>query len=298
MKSFKILFSAALLLTTAAAHADLRVFACEPEWASLTTEIGGDHVDVYSATNGKQDPHHIEARPSLIAKLRRADLLVCDGAELEIGWLPVLLRRAGNDNVQLGKPGYFMASDYVKLLEKPASVDRSQGDVHAEGNPHIQTSPENIALVAAALEKRLIALDADNAAAYKANYDRFSKRWTAAMARWKKEAEPIKHKSFAVYHDSWVYLADWLDIDISVFLEPKPGIPPTTGHLAELIDTVKQKNIHTIAYAAYQGPRASEWLAEKTGARAVELPFTVGGNDKVKNLFDLFDYTINALVGK
>jgi len=296
MKSYHYIFSAALLLATTSAHAALQIFACEPEWASLTTEIGGDHVDVFSATTGKQDPHHIEARPSLIAKVRRADLIICTGAELEVGWLPVLLRTAGNDKVQLGKPGYFMATDYVDLLEKPASVDRSQGDVHSAGNPHIQTNPHNIALVAKALTQRLAELDSTNAAAYKTAYDDFSQRWNAAMLRWEKQAEPIRHQAFAVNHSSWVYLATWLGIDMGVALEPKPGIPPTTEHLAELIQTVQQKNIHKIVYAAYQSSRAAEWLAEKTGARAIELPFTVGGNENTNNLFDLFDQTITDLV--
>lgn len=296
MKSYQYILSAVLLLATASAHASLRIFTCEPEWASLAHEIGGDRVDVYSATTGKQDPHHIEARPSLIAKVRRADLIVCTGAELEVGWLPVLLRTAGNDKVQLGKPGYFMATDYVTLLEKPASVDRSQGDVHSAGNPHIQTSPRNIALVAKALTQRLAELDPANATAYQTAYTNFSQRWDAAMLRWEQQAAPIKHQAFAVSHSSWIYLASWLDIDMSLALEAKPGIPPTTEHLAELIQTVQQKNIHKIFYAAYQSPRPAQWLAEKTHTRAIELPFTIGGNESVKNLFDLFDQTIAALV--
>jgi zinc/manganese transport system substrate-binding protein len=296
MKSSQTIFSAALLLVASSAHADLQIFACEPEWASLASELGGDHVDVFTATTGKQDPHHIEARPSLVAKVRRADLIVCTGAELEVGWLPVLLRTAGNDKVQFGKPGYFMATDYVELLEKPASVDRSQGDVHAAGNPHIQTSPHNIALVAKALEQRLAQLDSANAPAYRAAYDNFSQRWDAAMIRWEKQAEPIKHQSFAVSHSSWIYLATWLNIDMSVALEARPGIPPTTEHLANLITTMQQKSIHKIVYAAYQSSRAADWLADKTGAQTIELPFTVGGNENTKNLFDLFDQTITALV--
>jgi zinc/manganese transport system substrate-binding protein len=288
-----------MFLFTAAvtpAQANLEIFACEPEWASLATELGGDKVNVFSATTGKQDPHHIEARPSLIAKIRRADLIICTGAELETGWLPVLLSKSGNNKIQPGKRGYFMATDFIELLDKPRVIDRSQGDVHAAGNPHIQTNPHNISMVAAGLLIRMSELDSINAQTYNAAYDNFSKRWETAIVRWEKQAEPIKHQAFAVEHASWVYLADWLDIDMHVALEPKPGIPPTTEHLAELIKTVKQKNIHKIVYAAYQSPRAAQWLAEKTGASAVELPFTVGGNDKVNNLFDLFDQTIQALV--
>lgn len=278
------------------AHARLEIFTCEPEWASLATELGGDRVNVFSATTGKQDPHHIEARPSLIAKIRRADLIICTGGELESGWLPILLSKSGNNKIQMGTSGYFMATDYVELLDKPSTVDRSQGDVHSAGNPHIQTSPHNIALVAKALNQRLIELDNTNQGAYDSAYTDFIQRWNSAISRWEKQAEAIKHKSFAVDHKSWIYLANWLNVDMSVTLEPKPGVPPTSDYLTGLVKTMNQKNINKIFYAAYTSPRAAEWLAEKTGARAIELPYTIGGNARVNNLFDLFDETIHAMV--
>lgn len=296
MRTLHFIVLTIALLVSASAQANLEIFTCEPEWASLATELGGDKVNVFSATTGKQDPHHIEARPSLIAKIRRADLIVCTGAELETGWLPVLLSKSGNEKIQLGKPGYFMATDYIELLEKPSTVDRSQGDVHSGGNPHIQTSPHNIALVAKALNQRLIELDNANQSTYNSAYTNFNQRWSTAITRWEKQAEPIKHKSFAVDHKSWIYLANWLNVDMNVTLEPKPGIPPTSEYLAQLVKTVNQKHINKILYSAYASPRAAQWLAEKSGASAIELPFTVGGNDQVHNLFDLFDETINALV--
>lgn len=296
MKTFTTLFLLLFSAITSTARANLEIFTCEPEWASLAIELGGDKVNVFSATTGKQDPHHIEARPSLIAKIRRADLIVCTGAELETGWLPVLLSKSGNEKIQPGKPGHFMATDYVELLEKPVTIDRSQGDVHSGGNPHIQTSPHNIALVAKALNQKMVELDNTNEAIYNAAYTSFIQRWNTAILRWEKQAEPIKHKSFAVDHKSWIYLANWLNVDMSVTLEPKPGIPPTSEYLAELVKTVNQKNINKILYSAYASPRAAQWLAEKSGTRAIELPFTVGGNNRVHNLFDLFDETINALV--
>jgi zinc/manganese transport system substrate-binding protein len=296
MKFLTILlfFLAQAVATTASAT--LEIFTCEPEWASLASELGGANVHVFSATTGKQDPHHIEARPSLIAKIRRADLIVCTGAELEAGWLPLLLGKSGNENIQLGKSGYFMATDYVQLLDKPAVVDRSQGDMHSGGNPHIHTNPHNIALVARALNQKLVELDSANETAYSAAYSDFIRRWNMAIARWEKQAEPVRHQAFAVGHQSWIYLENWLNLDMSVTLEPRPGIPPTAEHLAELIHTVKQKNIHKIVYAAYASPRAAQWLAEKSGTQAIELPFTVGGNERVNNLFDLFDDTLRALV--
>lgn len=295
MKIFKYLLIIAMLLLASAAHARVEVFSCEPEWASLVTELGGEAVNVFSATTGKQDPHYIEARPSLIAKTRRADLLVCTGAELESGWLPLLLRKSGNAKVQVGRPGYFMATDYVELLEKPESVDRSQGDVHAGGNPHIHTSARNIALVAKALHQRLLEIDGENSAIYNHAYEDFSQRWQVAMARWEKQAEAIRQQTFAVDHKSWIYLAHWLDIDMSVVLEPKPGIPPTSRHLSALVKTVEQKNISKIVYAAYASPRAAHWLAQRTGATAVELPYTVSGSERAGDLFELFDETLRLL---
>lgn len=295
MKLIKYFLIFATLLSAAAAHARVEVFSCEPEWASLITELGGDAVNVFSATSGKQDPHYIEARPSLIAKARRADLLVCTGAELESGWLPLLLKKSGNAKVQAGQPGHFMATDYVELLEKPERLDRSQGDVHAAGNPHIHTSARNIALVAKALHQRLLAIDGENSAIYNRAYEDFDQRWQMAMTRWEKQAEAIRQQSFAVDHKSWIYLARWLDIDMSVVLEPRPGIPPTSKHLAELIKVVEQKNISKIFYASYASPRAAQWLAEQTGTSALELPYTVSGNERAKDLFGLFDETLRLL---
>ena len=296
MKSHKYIFIAAMMMFTTSVQAQLEIFTCEPEWAALATELGGNHVNVFSATTGKQDPHHIEARPSLIAKIRRADLIVCTGAELETGWLPVLLSKSGNEKIQLGKSGHFMAADYVELLEKPVVLDRSQGDMHARGNPHIHTNPHNIAKVAKALNQRMNELNATNRASYNTAYENFIQRWNTAIMRWEKQAAPIRQQSIAVSHNSWVYLASWLDVDMSVALEPKPGIPPASEHLAKLVTTVNQKNIRKIVYASYTNPRAAHWLAEKTGATVIELPFTVGGNAKANNLFELFDETIRALV--
>src|SRR3954470_15796776 len=178
---------AALLLAFGAAspaYANLNVFACEPEWAALATEIGGDKVSVYSATTGGQDPHQIQARPSLIAKARSADLLVCTGAELEIGWLPVILRQAANGRIQPGTPGYFAAADHVRMLEVPARLDRAEGDIHAAGNPHIQTSPLTIRAVAGPLGQRLAQIDVAHAAEYTRRTQDFLKRWDEALKTW------------------------------------------------------------------------------------------------------------------
>lgn len=277
------------------AHAALRAFACEPEWAAMLHEIGGDAVHVDAATNALQDPHHVEARPSLIAQVRQADLVVCTGAQLEIGWLPQLLRQAGNSKVASGD-GYFMADDQVKLLEKPARLDRASGDIHADGNPHIQMDPYRMLAVATALEARLAKLDPANAASYASRFADFQSRWLADIPRWEAKAAPLKGRNIVVHHDSWVYLEDWLGLKQIGALEPKPGVPPTSSHLAGLIALTKSSNTLAIIRAAYQDPKAGDWLSERTGVPAVTLPFTVGGTDGAKDLFSLYDDTIDLLL--
>ena len=194
------------------ASATLNVFATVPEWGALAEELGGDKVKIYVATNALQDPHHVEAKPSLIARARSADLIVATGAELEIGWLPLVLQQAGNPKVQPGKPGYFEAAPFVTLLDKPTRLDRAEGDVHAAGDPHIQTDPRNIALVAAPLAARLAEIDPPNAAYYQSRYKAFSDRWTSAIARWEKEAAPLKGVAIIVQHKAFTYLIAWLGL--------------------------------------------------------------------------------------
>lgn len=278
------------------AQASLRIVACEPEWASLAQELGGDKVSVYSATNAFQDPHHIQARPGLIARVRNADMLVCTGAELEIGWLPILLRQSGNDRVQPGQPGYFEAANYVQKLEVPTRLDRADGDVHAAGNPHIQTDPRNIALVATALAKRLAQVDPADAAYYRQRYTDFSNRWQAALRRWDKEGAPLRGMAIVAHHKGWVYLNHWLGLREIAELEPKPGVEPTAAHLQEVLDKLRRDPAKMVIRAAYDDPRPSEWLAQRAHIPAVMLPFTVGGSERAKDLFGLFDDTLQRLL--
>ena len=293
MKQF---FAAVLLWLPLSVHAALNVFACEPEWAALAREIGGDAVKVYTATTAMQDPHRIEARPSLIAQTRRAGLVVCTGADLEVGWLPLLLRESGNAKVQPGRPGYFEAARHVPMLDKPARVDRSQGDVHAAGNPHIQTDPRNLSRVGAALAQRLSEVDPTHAAAYQARWKAFSARWEAAIARWQQQAAPLKGVPVAVQHKSFTYLINWLGLREVATLEPKPGVEPSVGYLAEVAARLKTSPAKMVLREAYQIPRASQWLAERADIPAVALPFTVGGAPGAADLFGLFDVTLAELL--
>ena len=288
--------AAVILAASPSTFAALRMVACEPEWAALAQELGGDKVDVYSATTAFQDPHHIQARPGLIARVRNADLLVCTGAELEIGWLPILLRQSGNDRIQPGQPGYVEAASFVPKLEIPTVLDRAGGDVHAAGNPHIQTDPRNIALVATALAKRLAQIDPANAAWYQARERDFAGRWQAAIQRWQKEATPLKGMTIVAHHKGWVYLNHWLGLHEVAELEPKPGVEPTAAHLQEVLDTLKREPAKVIIRSAYEDDRASNWLAQRAHIPAVMLPFTVGGSDQAKDLFGLFDDTIERLL--
>lgn len=288
-----ILWLAAASLPAGAA---LQVFATVPEWAALVREIGGDKVSVFTATTALQDPHRIEARPSLLAQARRAQLVVATGAELEAGWLPLVVRDSGNAAIQPGRPGYFEAARYVTLLDVPAVLDRTHGDVHAAGNPHIQLDPRNLFRIGEALAARLGELDPPNAKAYEAGYRAFAGRWQIAVARWEKEAAPLRGVPVLAHHDSFVYLAHWLGFKVSGTLEPKPGIEPTSGQLSGLVARQQNAPAKMVLRTAYQSDGPSQWIAGKTGIPAVMLPFTVGGTPEAGDLTGLFDDTIRRLL--
>jgi len=280
------------------AHAELNVFACEPEWSALAEEIGGNLVKATSATNALQDPHYVEARPSLISKVRKADLVICSGAQLEIGWLPMLLSKANNPAVLPGQPGFLEASSFVPRLDVPDSVDRAQGDMHPQGNPHIQMNPHNIALVARAVGERLAGIDPGNAAVYTARTTDFLARWKEAIAGWESRAAPLAGERVVCHHKSWVYLEDWLQLEEVATLEPVPGIPPTTAHLSALLQQLGTdgSGADVIIRSPFQSPKPSEWLQKKTGIPAVMLPLTVGGTEEAHDLFGLFDDVLNRLL--
>jgi zinc/manganese transport system substrate-binding protein len=285
-----------ILFITQQASADIKVFACEPEWQSLVLELGGEKVTVFSATNGMQDPHQIQARPSLISKMRDAELLICSGADLETGWLPLLLRRASNSAVALNSNGYFMAADHVRLRGIPKNIDRSHGDVHAAGNPHVQTSPKNIQLIAKALVKRMKKIDPINADFYQKQTDDFLSRWKKSMQVWKQKLRAIKSSKIVAQHASWDYLLDFAKLEQIALIENNPGIPATSGQLAMLLANLKHQPAKLIIHAAYQNGRSSEWLSEHSGIKSVTLPFTVGGSDKAVDLFSLYDETFRILI--
>ena len=275
-------------------QASLNIFACEPEWASLARELGGDRLEIYSATTALQDPHHVQARPSLIAKMRQADLIVCSGAELEIGWLPLLLRKAGNSDVA-SADGRFFAAEHVTMLDVPERVDRSMGDVHEQGNPHVHTSPENILLIARALTEKLASLDKDNSAYYQQRHDQFRDQWRGAMQRWQDKASSLKGLRVITHHRFWSYMNQWLGIELVATLEPLPGVKPSSSYLARLIKTAEEKQVQMIMHVSYVNEKPATWLSGRTGLPVVALPasadFQAG-----ESLLQWFDGIVNKLV--
>jgi zinc/manganese transport system substrate-binding protein len=294
MKSIVSLFSFLLLPLGADA---LEVFACEPEWGSLVRELAGDRAIITVATTAGQDPHRLQARPSLIAATRRADLLICTGADLEIGWLPLLLRRSGNPDIRPGDPGHFMAADYVRKLEVPALVDRSQGDIHPQGNPHIHLHPHNISRIAIKLADRLGLIDPANNNDYRSRLEIFQQRWETEIMGWEERRESLSGLRLASHHRSFSYLADWLDLDIVATVELKPGIPPSGAHLASLLETLSPNPPAAVIRTPFANEKPSLWLTERLDVRALLLPYTVDEADGPADLFALFDMTLAALEG-
>jgi zinc/manganese transport system substrate-binding protein len=292
----KLLVTFGFIVTGIPANAALNVFACEPEWGALAQELGGDKVSVFLATTARQDPHRVEARPSLISRIRNADLVICSGSELEIGWLPLLLTQSGNDRIQPGSPGFIEASQFVVKLEIPKVIDRALGDIHPAGNPHIHLDPRNIARVADVVTGRLMELDPANSDTYKARAESFRERWQAGIQRWQQQAAPLKSVPIVVYHKDMSYFINWAGMREAGSLEPKPGIPPTPTHLAELVERMKRSPARAVVYSPYNNPGAAQFLSERAKIPNVMLPFTVGGTDKAKDLFGLFDDTIERLL--
>jgi len=292
----KVLYILICCFLSTSVHAGLNVFACEPEWVALASELGGDKLNIYQATSALQDPHHIDARPSLIAKMRHADLVVCTGAGLEVGWLPLVIRQSANDKVLEGQPGHFAAAMQVERLDIPQNVDRSMGDVHPEGNPHVQLDPVRMLKIANALTQRLSQIDPANAAWYQQRHEVFKNKWQTAITYWEAKAKPLKGQAVAVYHKDWVYLFAWLGMQSVATLEPKAGIAPSAGYLAQLKQELAQYPASMVIYASYQNGNAARWLSDEMHIPLVELPFTVGGNAQAKDLFTLFDDTLQRML--
>ena len=277
------------------AIAEVRVLACEPEWAALAEAVGGGDVVVHSATHGRQDAHHVRARPSLIARIRRADVLFCSGAELESGWLPVLMQRGARRQIQPGQPGHIMAAEHVAVLDRPETIDRSHGDIHPSGNPHVHLDPRNVEILASELARRLERIDPDNAGAYRSRLASFRTDWAEAMKGWRSRVASLQGMKVVVYHEAWVYFLRWAGLTRVASLEALPGIPPSASHLQEVLEKSRGAGAEAILRAPYEPRDASDWLSARTGIPVVELPYTVGGHPEAGDLVSLFDITLTLL---
>ena len=296
IRFYKLILIGLFCIIPNLSYAIVNIFACEPEWESLAKEIGGEKVKTFSATHANQNPHYIRARPSLISKAVKADIIFCSGASLEVGWLPLLLQKA-KGSVQSGNDGYLMASEYVKVLEKTMVADRSMGDVHPEGNPHVHLNPHNISLIAKELTKRLELIDATNQSFYRSRLDNFILRWEEAINRWEKNSSDLKGMQVVIHHKTFSYLIDWLELTEVASLEVKPGIPPTASHLKGLLQQFKSKSPDVIIRTPFDPGDGSMWLSEKINTPAIIMPYTINGNDNSADLFALFENSINLLKG-
>jgi zinc/manganese transport system substrate-binding protein len=258
----------------------------------LVDEIGGTLVKSVSATTNLQDPHYIRAKPSLMAKIRNADLLICTGADLEICWLPILLRNA-KSSVQMGNEGNLMTSNLVRLIEKPEILDRSMGDIHAAGNPHFHLDPNNILPVAQEINLRLQKIDPENAAIYQSNYQNFSEKWQKSIKIWQQKAEKLKGAKIVVNHKSFSYLINWLEMDEIGSLEPKAGVTPSAAYLSGLLEKLKNNPPNFVILTPFDAKNASNWLVKQMEVKIVRLPYTV---KKGGDLFKMFDETIDLML--
>ena len=292
----KILSILLILSSSSAAFANLNVVATTEDFGSIAREIGGDKASVITLARPTEDPHFVDAKPSFIAKLNRADVLIDGGAELEIGWLPPLLDGARNAKLESGKPGRVECVGGVALMEVPATLDRSKGDIHAAGNPHYMVDPENGKIAAQHICDSLCLVDAASAETFKANLAKFNAEIDAKMAEWQKLMEPFKGKRIVAYHNSWPYFARRFGINIDLFLEPKPGIPPTPANLANVVTTMKAENIRVIILDPYLNRRTAEAVAKETGATVVDVAQFPGGVKGIEGGYvGLIDYLVRSI---
>src|SRR5438874_8225335 len=294
----KILLILSTILACAfAAQAKLNVVATLPDFGSLAREIGGDKIDIIVLAKATEDPHFVDARPSFVVQLRTADVLIDGGAELELGWLPPLLQNARNPKIEVGKPGRVQASQGIRLMNVPTSATRAAGDVHALGNPHFMVDPIIAKAIAQHIAQSFSALDPANAAFYDANYKKFEATINAKLQEWGAAMLPFKGQNVVAYHDSWPYFAHRFGLNIDTFLEPKPGIPPSPSHLAEVIEKMKGQKIKAIIVEPFHDRKIAEKVASATGAKVIDFaqyPGGLPGTDTYVKLIDKLVANLSA----
>lgn len=299
-KLVAVVASLALLLAVCPvpAHADskLQIMTATTDLAALAQEVGGDKVDVESIARGYQDPHFVEAKPSFLLKLRKADLLIVVGLELEIGWLPPLITQSTNPKIQPGAPGYFDASRFAKIMEIPTgAVTRAEGDVHPQGNPHYWLDPENGLRIAKGIADKLSEMRPNDAAYFAQRYASFEQRLKQADANWLSQMKPYAGRKIVTYHRSWPNFAEHFGLNVVGYVEPRPGIPPSPQHTVELIGQMKRDGVKIIVVEPYFDLKTPNAIARDTGGQVVVLMPSVGGEKEITDYFKLFDYDIAKL---
>jgi ABC-type Zn uptake system ZnuABC Zn-binding protein ZnuA len=277
--------------------AQLRVVATTPDLAALAREIGGNAIEVTALAKATEDPHFVDARPSLIVTLNRADLLIEGGAELELGWLPALLQGVRNTKIAVGSPGRISASLGIKMLDVPTTFDRSRGDVHALGNPHFMLDPLNAKLIAAQITERLAQIQPASAAQFRANQQRFDSTLDTKLAEWQAALAPFRGAKIVTYHRDFSYLAERFGLEVVATLEEKPGIAPSPAHLAQVIATARAQSARAILVQPYQNRRTAETVARQTGATVLDMPHQPGAVPNTETYFTLMDYLVRTLAG-
>ncbi len=286
---------AALFALSAPAQAQLRVVATTPDLASIAREIGGSLVTVTALAKPTEDPHFVDAKPSHIVTLNRADALIEGGAELELGWLPPLLENSRNAKITLGAPGRIVATQGVRMLEVPSSFDRSKGDVHSLGNPHFLIDPLNVKIIARNMSERFARIDPRNAAAYRSNFSRFNARLDTKLAGWQAQLAPYRGAKMVTYHRDFVYLAARFGLQVVETLEPKPGIAPSPAHLASVIGAMRRANARVILVQPFQNRKTAETVARRTNAVVLDVAQQPGARKDTQSYFDMMDYMVSEL---
>ena len=287
----------AFAASTSPASAQLRVVATTPDLASVAREIGGEKVNVVALAKPTEDPHYVDAKPSHIVTLNRADALIEGGAELELGWLPPLLENSRNSKISAGAPGRIVASDGVKMLEIPTSFDRSKGDVHSLGNPHFMIDPVTVRIIARNIATHFAQIDPKSAATYNGNLARFNTKLDAKYADWQRQLAPYRGARIVTYHKDFVYLAQRFGLTIVDELEPKPGIAPSPAHLAQVIGKMKSTNAKVILVQPFQNRKTAETVARQTGAVVLDIAQQPGAVPNTTTYFDMMDNLVKTLVG-
>lgn len=285
----------AIAVTGSAASAQLRVVATTPDLASVAREIGGGRVNVVALAKPTEDPHYVDAKPSHIVTLNRADALIEGGAELELGWLPPLLENSRNRKIAAGAPGRIVASEGIKMLEVPTSFDRSKGDVHSLGNPHFLIDPVDVKIIASNIADHFARIDPASAATYRSNLAKFNTKLDAKLSDWQRQLAPYRGAKIVTYHNDFLYLASRFGLDVVGTLEPKPGIAPSPAHLAQVIGRMKSTNAKVILVQPYQSRRTAATVARQTGAVILDVSQQPGARDNTTTYFDMMDNLVSTL---